>query len=497
MKNIYIILFLSCNSLALSGQDYFHKIIDYPQGIPTISQVVQEGSVIHIAALNGFGNTIVTSLNTNSLEPEFKQIDSVSSSRDGLSVSGDTTFIYAKNRSIIDNQEFIIFIGDQTETIDVNTTIEGQYVWPIAYNASEGFHYLGYDTKIDSLDKSTFGIQKRSSNGDLIWEHYYGIDNGFNSVDEIGIAANGDILSVGIARRIPPNLMNRTQLLLFRISPDGSLINTFLQEETSELGERAMIAPLLNNHVITNVNVDRIQDWDFFINDWYPFPDKLHWVNENGNQYKEKLIITDRPNELYLANIVPSKYFEHFFLVGLSYNADEAIDYGYISKISYTGETLWERKYAHPDFFFGSNALLFNDVLEQENGDIYAFGKAGVVNGEKDIWIMKVNADGCFGDGGNCGETVVTTGTKDIQAYDQPILYPNPATSVLNIDNLSSDGKEVKVKLLDLNGALLKSISTDDLQIQLDIENLSAGMHLIEIEYQDGRKMYKKFIKIE
>jgi len=79
----------------------------------------------------------------------------------------------------------------------------------------------------------------------------------------------------------------------------------------------------------------------------------------------------------------------------------------------------------------------------------------------------------------------------------EPYLYPNPSSSTLNIDNLSLDGNMVNLKVLNLNGSILMSASTEKSYIQLDIQDLSAGIHLIDIEYQDGRKVHKKFIIVK
>lgn len=494
MKKTFIILTICFSSLALYGQDYFHKIIDYPEGAPTITNVIQNETEIIISAINIQKNTFITRVNKDSFTPSFTKIENFSVTRDGISEFDNVTFLYGKDRSIIDNQEFIICEGEDKEHIQTRTTLPGQYVWPIAYNADTSGHYLGYDTSIDSLDRSTFGIQKRTPNGDLLWEYFYGIENGFSSVDEIGIAANGDAIIAGISNRIPPDFSFRSLLNVHRVSPDGELINTFFQEESAEVGEIAFVAPLLDNTVLAAVNVDRRQDIDFFNDNLYPFPYKLNWIDEDGDIIMDRLVITPRPYQLYLRNITASNHFDHFFLVGLCYEEETEIDYGYISKISYTGETLWERKYSHPDYNFQNNFQSLSEVIEFENGDIIATGVIGTIEGEKNIWIMKVNEDGCFGSGDDCGETVITTSTQEIGPENELIAYPNPASSILSVDNLNTNGNTAQITISNMSGYILKTLSTSAPDIQLNIDDLSSGMHLLKIEYPDGSSEYKKFI---
>ena len=67
------------------------------------------------------------------------------------------------------------------------------------------------------------------------------------------------------------------------------------------------------------------------------------------------------------------------------------------------------------------------------------------------------------------------------------ILFPNPTTGVLNIENKNID----KINVLDLSG---KVISEIDVKPQIDVSQLSNGIYFLQLSI-NGKKSIQKFIK--
>lgn len=89
-----------------------------------------------------------------------------------------------------------------------------------------------------------------------------------------------------------------------------------------------------------------------------------------------------------------------------------------------------------------------------------------------------------------------TTGTQKSK-FDNDLIsiYPNPASSLLNIDNLSSNQK-VTVSIIDLTGKILfwQSLNPNE-NLQLNVSEFAQGLYLIEIKNADETIIRKKFIK--
>lgn len=87
----------------------------------------------------------------------------------------------------------------------------------------------------------------------------------------------------------------------------------------------------------------------------------------------------------------------------------------------------------------------------------------------------------------------VTASVDDFTAA-QFKIHPNPATDIININNLSELVIN-EVNLVDLQGRILQSIKNDNLnQAQINVSTLSSGMYFLDIQ-TDAGAVVKKFSK--
>jgi hypothetical protein len=82
-----------------------------------------------------------------------------------------------------------------------------------------------------------------------------------------------------------------------------------------------------------------------------------------------------------------------------------------------------------------------------------------------------------------------------VKYSEQPVelkIYPNPATTVLNIEASSRD--EIVVRILALDGRLLYEQKNDP-HTQIDISGYPVGMYILEITQSDQlwRKKWMKY----
>lgn len=80
------------------------------------------------------------------------------------------------------------------------------------------------------------------------------------------------------------------------------------------------------------------------------------------------------------------------------------------------------------------------------------------------------------------------------QALNLPVLFPNPAQSTLNLENLRA-GDFYHYRIFDRAGALLQQSSFTQDALEINIDQLSPGLYLLEIDSKTGSPWVQNFIK--
>ena len=89
-----------------------------------------------------------------------------------------------------------------------------------------------------------------------------------------------------------------------------------------------------------------------------------------------------------------------------------------------------------------------------------------------------------------------TLSTNNINNFDKnTIIYPNPTSSYLTITNNDASQTSVKYAIVDLTGRIVIS-GTTAFNEKINIENLSSGNYIIQLNNELGQKITRKFIKI-
>ncbi len=91
-------------------------------------------------------------------------------------------------------------------------------------------------------------------------------------------------------------------------------------------------------------------------------------------------------------------------------------------------------------------------------------------------------------------EDVVYTGTSDVLPATYNLrIYPNPASSVLNIQSEQTDLAGIQV--YDLLGRIILTEQTTANSATLDVSNLQRGIYLLNVQSRDGDAVVIKFLK--
>jgi len=96
-----------------------------------------------------------------------------------------------------------------------------------------------------------------------------------------------------------------------------------------------------------------------------------------------------------------------------------------------------------------------------------------------------------------CGtpDTSIILSTSELEYKISSILiYPNPATNQLTIDQQGASGKELTVKIFNPQGQLVYQCAMSNEQLKIDINSYSKGVYFINLT--DGEQVVnRKFIK--
>ena len=114
-------------------------------------------------------------------------------------------------------------------------------------------------------------------------------------------------------------------------------------------------------------------------------------------------------------------------------------------------------------------------IIEDKDGD-YVIAGFNKFNLDYDAWIVKLATE-------NLTNTIFKTKSFT--------MYPNPTTSIINFES-PNNSKIGKVVISELTGKTLIKLTENTKRI--DIQNLSKGLYLIEV-YFDNEKFIGKFLK--
>ncbi|GAA4080006.1 hypothetical protein GCM10022389_27660 [Flavobacterium cheonanense] len=85
--------------------------------------------------------------------------------------------------------------------------------------------------------------------------------------------------------------------------------------------------------------------------------------------------------------------------------------------------------------------------------------------------------------------------TNDFESFNGKILiYPNPTNNFITIKNKENSSEYFKYKIFDLTGRNIIS-GNSKFNEQINVESLTIGNYLIQLETENGQKSTKKLIK--
>jgi hypothetical protein len=86
-----------------------------------------------------------------------------------------------------------------------------------------------------------------------------------------------------------------------------------------------------------------------------------------------------------------------------------------------------------------------------------------------------------------------------LRAISRALVYPNPASSVVNIDFAEAASEPLTLQIISADGLILKakSVENEAINSQLDVQDLPIGVYQIRIVHPNQRAELHKFVKID
>ena len=78
---------------------------------------------------------------------------------------------------------------------------------------------------------------------------------------------------------------------------------------------------------------------------------------------------------------------------------------------------------------------------------------------------------------------------SELDEIDNIKIFPNPMQSILTVEMMSQGIKNVKVT--DISGRLVHSLSTNENKVQMDLSFLQSGIYFIGLQNKPGTKFIK------
>jgi len=153
----------------------------------------------------------------------------------------------------------------------------------------------------------------------------------------------------------------------------------------------------------------------------------------------------------------------------------------YLIKTESYGDTVWTKTFGGADSERG-----FSIQETQDNGYIMCGVTASFGIGINDVYLIKTDING-------------VTSPLSIQNFQHPnldfVIYPNPASSVINIDFKTNPTDVYNIDIYSAFGQIIKKRKTDKNKTIIDISDLNEGIYFIVITNRQNRQWTKKIIK--
>jgi len=494
MKYIYIIgILLIC--AFCHAQEYFSKIIPTVDN-PLVEKVKKVGDQYIIStdffSFDGVqGGLIIVS----DQDDEKVKFDNMDLGLSPILINENSIFLVGENP--LNEGDSILFLSK----LDANLQdIEwyNEYSLPVQRTVNSAIRKVGdnifilnvNNAGIDFMYQRELVIIKTNTVGNLLNVSYYNRDKRTTYGYELFPSFDSNLVISSIYSR---NDILGTYSQVLKINDQGEIIWNYEGAERLDNGAVPTWAiELSDSTILQTYYVDRNSDAEYIANNWFPRPNKFIWLSKDGELIKDKTVITDKQDFLLYYGLKTGDE-DYFYAYGYleSLDPDPGLKYScHLTKFSNIGDTLWTHNYRHP--LYQDNNILYNikDIIEEDNGDITILADITPQTGKTEVWLFKVNSEGCYVND-ECEDMTVITSTEDPISNHQKI-YPNPTSGMIHLEWHT---KIKEIRLTDITGKIIKKINVGSKSYDFNLLGVEEGIYILQILDEFNKTTNSKIIK--
>ncbi len=512
---LLLYFFTPCNAQTYFNKSYFegqgklvfcdlkpinnNKLIT--SGFSRINNVTNDPSG-HITFLDSLGNTIQFCTYIG------KILDNSTWWDENLLMNNSNEFIVVGNTSRNDSIFATVFITDTLCNILKKTEFTSLYIknnkfltpFCIIKDGNGGYFCASSisNTPPPDLDLQ---ITKLDSALNILWSKSFGIKGKSDIISAIMLTPQKNVKAYGVLNygEFPQN----NNELILDIDSNGNLINTIVTPDADSIyySSDCIYEPKDSSYIFAS-HLPQIAPTLY--TNFYPI---LYKRDKNNNiLWKTKMGNGQYGNTSIAERVIKAIENDGYIMVGslnrIDFN-DKYIDrnYGFIGKIGLNGDSLWLRQYAHindkkDSITFGDG---FYDIINLNNsyylcGDVFGpLPNQGLSGNLQAGWFMRVDKYGCLIPGCHLPTSLPILDESAIHYK----IYPNPTQDEINIFMDDTNGKELTIKICDLNGIPIQSINHNGTAISyiLPIHSYTTGVYFIQFWEKNKLLKTEQFVK--
>ncbi|HRI27231.1 MAG TPA: T9SS type A sorting domain-containing protein, partial [Chitinophagales bacterium] len=207
------------------------------------------------------------------------------------------------------------------------------------------------------------------------------------------------------------------------------------------------------------------------------------WVRTYGGYYGEQI-----------TNIMPLAD-GNFACIGSDVTVGNGSADAWLFKVSAAGDSLWSKSYRY--YTAPIHSEYFWDFAPAPEGGFMICGSVSrPFPNNQDAWVVRTDSlgnpcppyNGCDWAVGVSPQTPPRFEAEQVQ---EPVVYPNPATTYINI---AQGLLWEKVTLFNLHGQKVASYSYTNYPTLTLPENLKQGIYIVSLQLTSGKSLYAKLL---
>ena len=235
---------------------------------------------------------------------------------------------------------------------------------------------------------------------------------------------------------------------------------------------------LISGQAIISVSISSFEDYSSLIVQTYS--PNVKAISQEYWYYDSIINLEPIYNNSFVANS-NNEYF-----IGATLNLDMLFpDQGVmIVKVDSNLNTIWQKHIACKT----ATMRLMNLLPTDDGGVLALYWEQASLTGAQlmNTKLIKIGPN---------GEVTTIYEFKSPMRNSMVSLYPNPASKHITLESKQANQSIISYTLYDVQGKVLQSKQLNSRQVQIDIEQLSKGVYIIQGRTTDGTKFSQKFVK--